>query len=98
MGVGKYSPNCPHANTDYNFKYNCYGKEPIEWNNSVKDSGISFDEKTMFYQYDDEGFDSYGYSAFDINGNYVGVNCGVDRNGMTENDYRDQHVQDWYYP
>ena len=41
----------------------------------------------MYGNYDPEGFDMYGYSAFDEDGNYVGSGSGVDRAGYTEDDY-----------
>ena len=83
MSTGKYSPLCPHSDEPgYDmFKFNCYGEVPTEWN---KDS---YDEKTMYDNYDDEGFDSYGYSCFDADGEYVGGGNGVDRYGYTEMDY-----------
>ena len=87
MGVGKYSPLCPHADEPGwdAYKFNCYGEIPAPWNQEVADAGVEYDEKTMFDNYDDEGFDSYGYSAFDIDGNYVGN--GIDRYGYSEMDY-----------
>ena len=36
---------------------------------------------------DDEGYDSYGYSDFDENHEYVGAGNGVDRAGYTESEY-----------
>lgn len=82
MSRGKYSPWCyrnRQADTIYNF--NCYGEVPVEW------SKEPYDGKTMFADYDSEGFDSYGYSAFDVDGNYVSIGSGIDRYGYTENDY-----------
>jgi hypothetical protein len=89
MSTGKYSPLCPHNDEEAweVFKYNSYGEIPAEWNDEVSNSGVKFDEKTMFINYDDEGFDWYGYSAFDIDGNYVGLGKGIDRYGYTEMDY-----------
>lgn len=89
MSTGKYSPLCPHAHEDgYGaYVYNCYGETPVEWNQAVSDAGVEYNEKTMFDDYDSEGFDSYGYSAFDINGDYIGAGNGVDRYGYTEMDY-----------
>ena len=89
MSTGKYSPLCPHAHEDgYGaYVYNCYGETPVEWNQAVYDAGVEYNEKTMFDNYDDEGFDSYGYSGFDIDGNYVGNGQGIDRYGYTEDDY-----------
>lgn len=46
-----------------------------------------YNVKTMYGCYDNEGFDSYGYSAFDKNGTYMGIGEGIDRNGLTEQDY-----------
>ena len=80
MSQGKYSPNLPNRNEE-DFIYNCYGKLPTPC------SKDQYDEKTMFPNYDSEGFDRYGYSCFDSNGNYVGIGCGVDRNGYTEFQY-----------
>lgn len=89
MGIGKYSPYCPHAKEPGwgAYKFNCYGEVPVEWHNEAAATGVNYDEKTMFDSYDNEGFDSYGYSAFDIEGNYVGAGNGVDRFGYTEMDY-----------
>lgn len=81
MSRGKYSPICP-KNGDYDFKFNCYGKEP-----EIRLDDEPFDEKRHFANYDDEGFDRYGYSSFDSDGNYVGIGNGIDRQGYTELDY-----------
>ena len=83
MSVGKYSPNCPHANSNYEFKYNCYKQIPPEYKAGVD----VYDDKIHGSDYDSEGFDRYGYSAFDEDGNFVGHGQGVDREGMTEDDY-----------
>lgn len=84
MSQGKYSPHCPHARDDkYEYKFNCYGQIPLAYNHT-KDV---YDEKLHFGNYDDEGFDSYGYSAFRFCGNYVGIGEGVDRLGYTELEY-----------
>ena len=87
MGRGKYSLAYKRWPEGYEFRFNCYGQEPAEWSQAVQDSGVEYDEKTMFANYDEEGFDSYGYSAFDGDGNYVGIMNGVDREGWTEHDY-----------
>lgn len=88
MSRGKYSPNLPR---NKEFIYNCYGKAPAEWAGisaaGVVSAASSYDEKTMFINYDDEGYDRYGYSAFDSDGNYAGIGSGVDRNGYTELEY-----------
>ena len=86
MARGKYSERAyKHWPENYKYKYNCYGEIPEEWHGP--DSGKEYNEKTMFGDYDEEGYDSYGYSAFDIYGNYVGDGRGVDRAGWTEDDY-----------
>lgn len=89
---GKYSPVCPK---NKEFIYNCYGKVPAPWSNEIAESGVGYDEKTMFGNYDDEGYDSYGYSAFDADGNYV-FGGGVDRNGYTEYEYLCMSDDEWY--
>jgi hypothetical protein len=97
MGVGKYSPILPHANTGYGFKFNCYGQEPAPWSLELKASGVEYDTKTMFGNYDSEGYDSYGYSCFDVDGEYIGIGDGVDRAGMTESDYLDQYLNELHF-
>ena len=82
MSQGKYSPRCPHCNDGYEFEFNCYGKPVTDM---VK--GVPYNVMTMFGNYDNEGFDRYGYSCFDAEGNYVGIGSGVDRLGYTEFDY-----------
>ena len=88
MSRGKYSvlayKEWPEG---YEFKYNCYGKEPAPWTKEMIDAGETFDEKTMFGNYDEEGYDSYGYSSFDADNNYIGCGSGIDRVGYTEMDY-----------
>jgi len=93
MSRGKYSPNLPK---NKEFIYNCYGREPAEWSKEVADSGVAYDELTMFDDYDDEGYDYYGYSAFDAVGNYIGPGNGVDRNGYTELEYLMMDDDQWY--
>ena len=81
MSKGKYSPTAYSVNpADY--VYNALGETPVEWNRE-KD----YDPETMSDCYDSEGFDWYGYSAYDAAGKYVGSCYGIDRNGYTENDY-----------
>ena len=92
MSRGKYSPNLPAGKT---FIFNCYGQVPAAWSKDIAESGVAYDEKTMFDNYDDEGFDSYGYSAFDRDGNYTFGN-GVDRNGYTEFDYLCMDDDAWF--
>lgn len=85
MSQGKYSPNYPHPSSFDGFEFNCFGNVPAKWDMDVA-KYTEYDQKTMFPGYDSEGFDSYGYSAFDVDGNYD-FGSGVDRNGMTEQDY-----------
>lgn len=97
MSTGKYAPFCPYANTGYEFKYNCYG-DPVTFdfnNGNMKD----YDQKLHYDNYDEEGFDSYGYSCFDKDGNYVGCGEGIDRCGYTEMDYLSDSANggDLYY-
>jgi hypothetical protein len=89
MGVGKYSPNLPNRDKGHEFfKYNCLGNEPEEWNMDILESGlVKYNPKTMLIGYDDEGYDSYGYCAFNEWGEYQGHGQGIDRNGYTEDDY-----------
>jgi hypothetical protein len=93
MSRGKYSPN---RVGDGPYTYNCYGQEPTSWNKEVAATGVVYDEKTMFDNYDRDGFDSYGYSCFDEDGNYVGIGAGVDRNGYTELDYLTMSDDEFY--
>jgi len=94
MSRGKYSPRTPHARDDnYEYKYTCYGKIPEPYDHTID----VYDQRIHFDNYDDEGFDRYGYSAFDINGEYVGPGAGVDRLGHTELDYLSMDDRDWYY-
>ena len=83
---GKYSVRAyKHWPENYEYKYNCYGEIPEEWNGP--ESGKEYNEKTMWGGHDEEGFDMYGYSAFDLRGNFVGHGRGIDREGWTEEDY-----------
>lgn len=85
MSQGKYSPNLPTAHyPDDMFIYNADKQIPMEWD--PKTMG-EYSERSMFGHYDEDGFDRYGYSAFDSNGTYVGIGRGVDRNGVTEMEY-----------
>ena len=86
MSRGKYSPTV-RVKDHGEYRFNCLGQEPAPWNPSNWNTGPLFDEQTMFSNYDSEGYDSYGYSAFDGEGKYVGPGNGVDRNGITEHEY-----------
>lgn len=83
MAKGKYSPTVYRVKSAGTFVFNAKGKRPpkfvagkTEWN-----------EELHFANYDSEGFDSYGYSAYDSDGKYVGIGNGIDRAGYTENEY-----------
>lgn len=92
VGAGKYSPNRPYGGTDYDYKYTCFGKLPLDWSSEIEATGVVFDSKTMFGNYDQDGFDIYGYSAFDENGKFVGHGEGVDRDSKTESDYFTEYM------
>ena len=86
MSQGKYSPRCPHAgDVNYEYIYNSLGDVPHDYDHTKDD----FDSKLHFGNYDDEGYDEYGYSAWDGNGDFVGAGNGVDRLGYTEMEYMD---------
>lgn len=83
MSKGKYSPTVWNDKKDRKFDRNCFGNLPEEYTGDKS----TYNEQTMFADYDDEGFDRYGYSCFDEDGVYVGLGSGVDRRGYTEFDY-----------
>lgn len=79
---GKYSPNLPTADKPYEyFDRNAYGHIPPAY---VLGEDV-YNEALHFADYDPDGYDVYGYSAFDEDGDY-GLD-GIDRNGMTEKEY-----------
>lgn len=79
---GKYSPNLPTADKPYEyFDRNAYGHIPPVFNPD-KDE---WNEALHFVNYDPDGYDWYGYSAFDDDGDYG--EGGIDRNGVTEEEY-----------
>lgn len=90
MSNGKYSPSLTRAHCDRGYDAYCYNADkqlPPEWTLEMRDAGMKFDARLYMGCYDDEGYDSYGYSAFDADGNYVGEQNGVDRWGYTEMEY-----------
>ena len=92
MSQGKYSPRCPHAgDITYEYKFNCRGELPPPYDHTRD----TYDEQIHFDNYDDEGYDRYGYSCFDIDGVYVGLGAGVDRLGYTELDYLQMSYDDF---
>lgn len=82
MSRGKYSLAYKHWPDGYEYKYNSKGEIPEEW-----ESPPNYNEETMFGGCDEEGYDRYGYSSYDKDGNFVGVGNGVDRAGWSEMDY-----------
>jgi hypothetical protein len=86
MSRGKYSLAYKVWPDGYQHIFNCFGEEPAEWAGRANEPNRTYDEKTMFGNYDEEGYDYYGYSAF-AGGNYIGIGQGIDRAGYTENDY-----------
>lgn len=91
MSRGKYSPTvfALGDRTDV-FIYNAKGQVPADYS-----PGEHYDEELHFPNYDSEGFDSYGYSAYDADGHYVGIGAGVDRNGITEFEYLSMSDEDF---
>ena len=88
MSQGKYSPVTTKNTTG--FVFNSLGKVPAL---AIPDA--EYNEMTMLGGFDQEGFDSYGYSSFNRNGAYVGVGAGVDRNGYTEEQYATMDADDF---
>lgn len=103
MSRGKYSLACPSRPMYYEYKYNCYGELPEPWTEEDIKAGREYNDKTMFDSYDENGYDRYGYSAFDLEGNFVGHGQGVDPEGWTEMDYLtlqdipEEHRDSYYF-
>lgn len=87
MSFGKYSPRYKKMEIGFN----CYGETPAPYDKE------NYDEKTMFADYDCEGFDPYGYSCFDLEGNYIGIGLGIDRLGYTEMEHLDNSISELDY-
>lgn len=85
MSQGKYSPALTRKDVDRpysDYRYNADKQIPPEtWAEG------EYNTRTHFGNYDEDGYDSYGYSAFDIHGNYVDIGQGIDRWGYTEDEY-----------
>lgn len=93
MSQGKYSPCLPtHMKGFEYFDRNADGDIPPNYD-PTKDT---YDERVHFGDYDPEGFDRYGYSAFDASGAFVGLGNGVDRLGHTEMEYLEMSVDEFY--
>lgn len=89
MTRGKYSPTVFGNKFNGPYIYNAKGENSTGWDDS------DYSEELHFANYDIDGFDSYGYSAYDADGNYVGICGGVDRNGYTEDDYLFMNDDQW---
>lgn len=90
MSKGKYSPALTRKEANHPYTDYCYNADkqiPPEWTLEMHDAGMTYDERLYMGHYDENGYDSYGYSAFDSNGNYAGSGYGIDRWGYTEMDY-----------
>lgn len=87
MSKGKYSPSLTRAMCDRPYTDYIYNADRQIAPEYIKGS-VTYDTRLHFGDYDEEGYDSYGYSAFDKDGNYVGISSyGVDRWGYSEMDY-----------
>jgi len=100
MSKGKYSPALTREDIDRpweDYKYNAYGELPPEWTLEMKERGEVYDTKVHFGNYDENGYDRYGYCAFNRDGEYIGIGDGIDRWGYTEMDYlmMDDDEFDW---
>ena len=94
MSQGKYSPNMPNPNGK-DFGFNCFGMPPHQWNFNVENAGVEYDHQNMMGGFDCYGFDSYGYSAFNEDGTYAGDGDGVDRNGITADEYMQMSIEEY---
>lgn len=88
MSRGKYSPFV-NLSPNRQFIYNAQGLIPDT-------DFYEYNEELHFPNYDKDGFDSYGYSAYNIFGKYVGPCNGVDVKGFTENDYLIMDADEFY--
>jgi len=84
MSKGKYSPALTKkiiADNAGQYIYNADKQIPPEtWAEG------EYNTRLHYGIYDKDGFDSYGYSAFE-DGKYIDIGAGIDRWGYTENDY-----------
>ena len=87
MSQGKYSPSLTREMCNRPYDAYCYNADKQIPPPFTPGSG-EYETRIHFDNYDEEGYDDYGYSAFDANGNYVGIRTdGVDRWGYSEWDY-----------
>lgn len=92
MSKAKYSPSLfdfPDRDRSA-YSFNAKGETPQE----IVDV---YNDETMSNECDDEGFDSYGYSSYDVGGNFVGIGQGIDRWGYTEADYDIMDEDEFFY-
>lgn len=81
MAKNKFSPACKNQPRSA-YIYNAFGEVPV-----FRASGEIFNEKIHYGIYDVDGYDRYGYSAWNKDGTYAGDGRGIDRNGYTEDQY-----------
>lgn len=95
MSKGKYSPSLTRKmiaeHTDQTFIYNSLG-DP----DSTFPLGEIYIESLHFDIYDAEGYDRYGYSAWNEDGTFAGHGAGIDRWGYTEMEYMGMSDNDFY--
>jgi hypothetical protein len=92
MSQGKYSPRCPYANIKgYEYKYNARKEIPQD----VPADSADYNQENDFADYDEDGFDRYGYSAYNRDGDFVGFGGGVDRLGYSEMDYLSMSAEEF---
>ena len=85
MSKGKYSPCVKSGeNTLEDFRFNAKGEVPVEYVPGTMD----WNHEIMSDGYDKDGFDSYGYSAYNKDGCCSGMMSGIDKAGYTEEDYQ----------
>ena len=90
MSNGKYSPALTPKDAARHFTDYCYNADrqiPPAWTSEMRERGEVYDARVHYGNYDENGYDCYGYSAFDSGGNYIGIGEGIDRWGYTEMDY-----------
>mgnify|MGYP000101808526 CR=1 FL=1 len=93
MSRGKYSPFLPkHTGEDNEiYKFNAFKEIPAI--GPFKEG--EYNEAVHFANYDSNGYDYYGYSALNRDGEYVGIGMGVDSAGYTESDYLNMSDEEW---
>ena len=91
MSRGKYSPAYPRRSEDFRFDRNCYGEVALPYQLGVDE----YNSRLHFDNYDEHGYDRYGYSAFYEDGTWAGDGDGVDRLGYTELEYLTMSDNEW---